>query len=322
MPNRAMPIDTARIFERSGRDCTNLGLLLDKYQPWQERNGQWNLTSANSRGGQAKSQWLRDLQPSTRIDGEALEASHRRWEAMVKAQGGKPFSLETQWRMVVGLGGPSVLETAMTLHHICGFPIIPGSALKGLARARALLGVAEQLDVPVLSLKDFEEHEPDTPIAQLESFLVAQDGKERETTWCILKSNPLIADSPVSGAPMNVLTEFADKFRDIFGSVDRAGEVTFFDGVPGEVPSLTVDIMNSHYPDYYDKQKNKPPASTQDPNPVYFLTVARETRFFFAVAPRTPKGEELAPLAATWLRSGLKTMGVGAKTVAGYGYFG
>jgi len=36
-------------------------------------------------------------------------------------------------RMIIGLGGSNVLETGITLNHIYGTPIIPGSALKGLA---------------------------------------------------------------------------------------------------------------------------------------------------------------------------------------------
>ena len=39
--------------------------------------------------------------------------------------------------MVVGLGTPSPLETSMTLHPIYGFPYIPATAVKGVARAWA-----------------------------------------------------------------------------------------------------------------------------------------------------------------------------------------
>lgn len=40
-------------------------------------------------------------------------------------------------RMVVGLGAESVLETSIALHRTYGVPVIPGSALKGLASAAA-----------------------------------------------------------------------------------------------------------------------------------------------------------------------------------------
>lgn len=48
------------------------------------------------------------------------------------------FELTTDWRLVVGLGGTTVLETSLTLHPLYGFPFIPSSALKGVARAAAL----------------------------------------------------------------------------------------------------------------------------------------------------------------------------------------
>lgn len=41
--------------------------------------------------------------------------------------------LATASRLVVGLGSENVLETGLRLHHTYGVPIIPGSALKGLA---------------------------------------------------------------------------------------------------------------------------------------------------------------------------------------------
>jgi CRISPR-associated protein Cmr6 len=41
--------------------------------------------------------------------------------------------LSTTGRLMVGLGSESILETGLRLHHTYGLPIIPGSALKGLA---------------------------------------------------------------------------------------------------------------------------------------------------------------------------------------------
>lgn len=39
------------------------------------------------------------------------------------------------WRLIVGLGHPSVYETSMTLHYIYGIPYIPASAVKGILRS-------------------------------------------------------------------------------------------------------------------------------------------------------------------------------------------
>jgi CRISPR-associated protein Cmr6 len=41
--------------------------------------------------------------------------------------------LKTAARLIVGLGTANVLETGIRLHHTYGLPVIPGSALKGLA---------------------------------------------------------------------------------------------------------------------------------------------------------------------------------------------
>lgn len=40
----------------------------------------------------------------------------------------------TSYRLVVGLGNPSVTETSITLHNTYGTPYIPGQALKGITR--------------------------------------------------------------------------------------------------------------------------------------------------------------------------------------------
>lgn len=41
--------------------------------------------------------------------------------------------LQTTGRLIVGLGSENVLETGLRLHHTYGVPLIPGSALKGVA---------------------------------------------------------------------------------------------------------------------------------------------------------------------------------------------
>lgn len=47
------------------------------------------------------------------------------------------MDLTQDWRMNVGLGNESVYEVGMTLHHIYGFPYIPGTAIKGICRQYA-----------------------------------------------------------------------------------------------------------------------------------------------------------------------------------------
>src|SRR6266567_6768824 len=104
--------------------CKNLGLILDKYPP-----------ATVSGDSQAKSEWLKRLEPNKHIDASLTQSAYARWHTMMSAMGATLFNAVLDWRMVIGLGGESVLETDITLHHLYGIPFIPGSALKGLTRA-------------------------------------------------------------------------------------------------------------------------------------------------------------------------------------------
>lgn len=55
---------------------------------------------------------------------------HQGWQA-------EHLEMTTDWRLVAGLGNESVLETSLSLHPLYGFPYIPGSSVKGVARAYA-----------------------------------------------------------------------------------------------------------------------------------------------------------------------------------------
>jgi CRISPR type III-B/RAMP module RAMP protein Cmr6 len=123
-----LPEDTERILLRQEQACRNLGLMLDKYVPQRVI-----LESKN------KADWFRRLNPNQHVDLRLAKAAYDRWAQITKAAGAIHMQATTDWRMVVGLGGESVLETDITLHHIYGFPFIPGSALKGLVRMYAAL---------------------------------------------------------------------------------------------------------------------------------------------------------------------------------------
>lgn len=59
-------------------------------------------------------------------------AAFDRWSALLPSEPA-PVDLTTMGRLIVGLGSENVLETGIRLHHTYGMPMIPGSALKGLA---------------------------------------------------------------------------------------------------------------------------------------------------------------------------------------------
>jgi CRISPR-associated protein Cmr6 len=133
---------------------------------------------------------------------------------------------------------------------------------------------------------------------------------------------------PASGLK-GVTRAYADKsdedFHRIFGSQaesqEQAGNITFFDAIPARAPWFKLDVMTPHYSEYY--QGNKPPADWLSPNPVYFLTV-ENTPFCFAIATRCwsdPRASIFITKVQTWLKEAISTLGIGAKTSAGYGYF-
>lgn len=101
----------------------------------------------------------------------------------------------------------------------------------------------------------------------------------------------------------------------------RQGQIVFFDALPVELTQgmAQPDIMNNHYPEYYEGKKF--PADWLSPRPIFFLTM-KEVAFQFHLGyiPRANEsGTELLDKAKTWLLEALEYAGVGAKTAVGYG---
>ncbi len=67
----------------------------------------------------------------------AYRAFFKRWRDGLEQMGAQLREVEGVGRAAAGLGGASVIENGMTLHHTYGVPVIPGSSLKGTARAYA-----------------------------------------------------------------------------------------------------------------------------------------------------------------------------------------
>ncbi len=227
-----------------------------------------------------------------RVDKALLTAWNLRWEAAIGYAQAKPFTLKTDWRFIAGLGSKGPLEVGFTFHRY-GFPILPGSSVKGVARAWGLLTIAEALKTDQLNALDtaLSEDEPE----KYQEKLLHQHWQE---------------------------TALMQQFRRIFGTTGTAGGAVFFDALPMKPPTLEMDIMNPHYPDYYQDQNGRvPPTDWQNPKPVYFLTVAPQTEFRFAVGWRGQPDKEAQASAQEWLIYGLTKLGAGSKTSAGYGYF-
>lgn len=133
-----LPHDTQRNFRLHESKSDNLGLWLDRFvDPAIE--------------GQKKLEFFKNLKPVlnskpyiSRSSQGLIDAFYQRSLAVANSlPHARTFIADPEWRMVVGLGQASILETSMTLDRVTGIPIIPASALKGLAASYAMLSVLE-----------------------------------------------------------------------------------------------------------------------------------------------------------------------------------
>jgi CRISPR-associated protein Cmr6 len=266
----------------------NPGLIFDRFAL------DWHQDSTLKKNGLEA---VRDV--AVRVDSPLLTAWNARWEKTVRSANADPFLLKTDWRFIAGLGRKGPLEVGFTFHRY-GFPMLPGSSVKGIARAWSLIALATALDAKNLS--------------DLDEMVSEEDEKKFAEKF---KKAYFEASSQA--------TTHVSELRQLFGTTGTAGHAVFFDAIPGRVPKLELDIMNPHFPDYYgDKSNRVAPTDGQNPRPVLFLTVTPNTEFRFAVGWRGELNDEarrLRALAQEWLTKGLTELGAGAKTSAGYGYF-
>lgn len=351
-----VPADTARTREEKIAACENMSLILGRFIPNEViQNDDVPPPPGRNRSFEKwRSRWMQEVcdlfSTEQRSDWkQILIAQKERWDRRTKDA--HSFKMQAQGRLLVGLGADTVLETGLTLQHVTGLPIIPGSALKGLCRSYILFVIAAGLEIPIASsttLKKLDERakEEKKPIPSLltilDDFLCATDEDRKETFEETLipeifkqgdeqvsanfKEKPLTLDEFYEGD----LGEFAQKFRLIFGSQEEAGLCVFHEGIVSKFSEsgylFDVDVMTPHYRQYYESDGKKPPVDDDSPNPINFITVSAGTTFAFAVglSPRAihfKATEGLEKWAADQLKEALNHLGIGAKTATGYGVF-
>jgi len=235
--------------------CLNPGLLLDRLAFYHQR---WDFDQQSQHDHLNKV-----IQATPR--GDAAETLQR-WDTFVAALPGAraTWCQPLLWRLALHLSRATAVENgSICLHPTYGFAYLPGTGLKGLARAYAELSGENQEDIARV-------------------FGPATDAGEKSR-----------------------------------------GSVMFLDAWPDRWPNLELDIVNVHHREYYSSKGESPPGDWESPSPSYFLTVAPGVSFRFTVATRDPRSVEGdLNLAQDWLQKGLEELGAGAKTAAGYGYFG
>lgn len=213
----------------------------------------------------------------------------KRWK--IVTAGATTFPAVTIGPLTLHLARASALENAgICLHPLYGFTYLPGSGLKGMARA-----YAETIWLPTQT--------------------------DQKQAWRRIED--VFGWAPGSDIGKNWKPEgIAERAKD---DKARVGGIVFHDAWPETWPQLVVDIVNNHHPDYYQAAPDdnaRPPGDWENPVPVYFLAVKPGTTFTFAISKRRANlADDLLSLARQWLLGALCHLGAGAKTVAGYGAF-
>lgn len=277
-----LPKEVVEVFRKV--PASNPGLVFERFAP--------DLSQARDREKSAwREQALKKAQSAP--DSAALKAAYARWQALTQACKAQTFTLKTDWRFIPGLGCKTALEIGFGFHRY-GFPYLPASSVKGIARTWALFELASLLELGEGKLNDLDQ-------------TLSWEDKEFDKAFKPFK-------------PSAEAKELAKAMRLVFGTLEQAGGAVFFDAMPISAFALDIDIMNPHYAPYY--QGKEPPGDWHNPTPITFLAVPRDKEFAFAVAWR--RGAPYAHLvekACAWLKNGLRDLGAGAKTSAGYGYF-
>lgn len=240
--------------------------------------------------------------------------------------GSRKIMLRPQWRFVLGLGGESVYETSMALHHLYGIPYLPASSIKGVLRSWVISQIFAQPE-------QLSADEEDFPLVNAEFRAITSSKLFCKIFGCPEESEQIIIEAGRK-------TNRKNKKTSALGGASQ-GIVTFFDGLPTTAPVVKTDVMNPHYKDWYKDIGYSAPTDTQRTNPIHFLTVSNEKdlRFqtFIGIEGDTTKLKDIDPayhlflldglngdssladLVKVWLEKSLSEFGIGSKTSVGYG---
>jgi CRISPR-associated protein Cmr6 len=223
-------------------------------------------------------------------------------------------------RLMINMAG-GVMENAGLCLDRFGLPYIPGSAVKGCARRSALSALREWTQTnqkpdathPLHpAIQGFDSPESLCRQITLTFGWVESDWTERSSdfVWAASGNFSLLEKVRASTERLRV--------------PNRAGSIAFFPAYPDKDPGLELDILTCHHPDYYGNTDIAFAGDTEEPNPVTFPCVRAQTgdsHFVFALSALRDCPQESLRIAFEWLTVGLEVFGLGAKTVAGHGWF-
>ncbi len=194
-----------------------------------------------------------------------------------------------EWRMIIGLGDASVYETSMHLHHVYGFPYIPGSGIKGALRNYFIL-------------RYFASENGTVNLENAESRAIKDRG------FC-----------DIFGSPEDGYYKKAVKGRIIFFDAYPQGNVIIKRDI----------MNPHYAPYYSDDENKTPPGDYFNPVPIFFLVVEEtKFEFIFGINPEDNqtipegkfKGKKPLDVVMENLEDAFENFGIGAKTAVGYGH--
>ena len=193
-----------------------------------------------------------------------------------------------QWRAAVGLGNATTFENSgITLHATYGFPILPASSLKGVAR-------------------HYLWEDP--------ALLSADDPVREKATRIEQRHGQTLADVLFGKRDTDDLDHLAAiRLHDAWPR--QRPPKGWFD----------VDVLTVHHKRYYEDKLDYAEDS-ENPVPVHFLTLQPDTEFSiplgltaFGKLPRHAPHDDYLEVAKTVLKLALLHGGIGGKTASGYG---
>jgi CRISPR-associated protein Cmr6 len=288
--NLILPQSTLGLLERVPVTSRHPGLQLDKL----------SIPGDQSVQKKALEKTLEANDALTKPNDE-FQQLRQRWLLNVQASGTAATLLRftTTGPLTLHLARASALENAgICLHPLYGFVYLPGSGLKGMARA-----FAETVWLPTQS-----------------DMKAAWRKIEDVFGWAPNPERKQQIRDPNHPAEKRFAVQGDPKSPEVKAHV---GDVIFHEAWPETWPKLIVDIVNNHHPDYYQHADNQhAPGDWENPVPVYFLAAAPGVAFTFPLAKRrSDVPDDLLRLASEWLLGALCHLGTGAKTNAGYGAF-
>jgi CRISPR type III-B/RAMP module RAMP protein Cmr6 len=114
----------------STSEKVNSALIFDKYFLWEVNGDGFPTPTPNRENCRAK-----HLEKITKYKSPLSTVQYNHLKNRKNSlQGTMSFSLNTSTRVIVNHGGESILENSISIHPYYGFPVIPGSAIKGVTR--------------------------------------------------------------------------------------------------------------------------------------------------------------------------------------------